>query len=703
MKLRMTCLIYFFSFCFFLWVATGLSAELVVLTDGGKILGRVEEQEEQIEVTNDWGRFIVKKKDLKAVYQDAQSILDKSSEKVKEVSIIREKAQAMGDLIERKQELEKCIELLKEAKSIARDGLDVFSEEKTRLFSHQIAEINMALRDIRSLKVLEVKTERPVTTLPSSEVKPSSSGDKPEPAVTKIKSENEEISEQFYLLAQEYLEDKEYDRVVENLNKALKYNPGFFQASAQLGETYEILKDEEKAWHYYQLCLKIMKESNADLSVELILLRAAILLRAEKLTEDLTRINKDLVEKLTLLGIQGVDSQGYMLAIDIFNLVLEIEPENEEVEQYFLEAIELASQNEKIVKENDLPELADIYYELGVKSLGKDGIFKARSYFKKAIRYDKSHPLVLFRLAAIYEELHAPNEAIKYYYRCVRSFLNKEKLSREEKKTLSRVQGLLDQLDGLSRKFQKIKGEAVRQLIKLGKNYHGRGRDKFAFMTFQEVLTLDPENQTAFDYLERIPDADQGTEVNAESDKGNEINNVYNLNKNNPEWKSEEFYVADTVGLAYRVQRKLDKSKWYRDLLSEFSLEIAHAASDPSRKMLDVVIEEKKAGEKYRYDFFIRSSIRGGGLTMLEGGKKRCLVYLLKNSRLVKKNTFTVTKDTALKIIQQNKTLFFMSGDRKILRFTDSDLKDGYFRIGIATSNKTQYNLHTVQVKGRKK
>ena len=680
-----------------------MSAELVVLTDGGKILGRVEEQEEQIEVTNDWGRFIVKKKDLKAVYQDAQSILDKSSEKVKEVSVIREKAQAMDDLIERKQELEKCIELLKEAKSIARDGLDVFSEEKTRLFSHQIAEINMALRDIRSLKVLEVKTERPVTTLPSSEVKPSSSGDKPEPAVTKIKSENEEIAEQFYLLAQEYLEDKEYDRVVENLNKALKYNPGFFQASAQLGETYEILKDEEKAWHYYQLCLKIMKESNADLSVELILLRAAILLRAEKLTEDLTRINKDLVEKLTLLGIQGVDSQGYMLAIDIFNLVLEIEPENEEVEQYFLEAIELASQNEKIVKENDLPGLADIYYELGVKSLGKDGIFKARSYFKKAIRYDKSHPLVLFRLAAIYEELHAPNEAIKYYYRCVRSFLNKEKLSREEKKTLSRAQELLDQLDGLSRKFQKIKGEAVRQLIKLGKNYHGRGRDKFAFMTFQEVLTLDPENQTAFDYLERIPDADQGTEVNAESDKGNEINNVYNLNKNNPEWKSEEFYVDDTVGLAYRVQRKLDKIKWYRDLLSEFSLEIAHAASDPSRKMLDVVIEEKKAGKKYRYVFFIRSSIRGGGLTMLEGGKKRCLVYLLKNSRLVKKNTFTVTKDTPLKIIQQNKTLFFMSGDRKILRFRDSDLKDGYFRIGIATSNKTQYNLHTVQVKGRKK
>ena len=168
MKLRMTCLIYFFSFCFFLWVATGLSAELVVLTDGGKILGRVEEQEEQIEVTNDWGRFIVKKKDLKAVYQDAQSILDKSSEKLKGGSIIREKAQAMDDLIERKQEFEKCIELLKEAKSIARDGLDVFSEEKTRSFSHQIAEINMALRDIRSLKVLEVKTERPVTTLPST-------------------------------------------------------------------------------------------------------------------------------------------------------------------------------------------------------------------------------------------------------------------------------------------------------------------------------------------------------------------------------------------------------------------------------------------------------------------------------------------------------------------------------------------------------
>ncbi|MEK7448088.1 MAG: hypothetical protein AAB019_01250 [Planctomycetota bacterium] len=678
--------------------ALGLNADLVVLTDGSKMVGRVEDKGEQAKIITPNGEFTVAKAEIKAVYQNYSAILERSAEKIQAASIILEEAQKIDDLLKRNRELDKCLDLLNEAKKICFDGLDIFSPAEEKLITNKITEIYMGLKLIRSLKVMEkgVNAGPPQPGLPEI---------KPPPEVIPELENKQQLAGNSYQIALEHLKNNEYQEAATNLNKALEYNSEFPQVFAKLGETYGLLKDEEKSLHYYQACLNLIEKyvpigsgHDKNRPDELILLRKEITPKAEKLkklTEELAIINHETIEDLVGLGAWAIDNRDYLLAADIFNLALEITPQDEDLEFYLREAEELINRSEKEEpgKEHN-PPLADLYYELGMKNLKKN-VLQARNYFKKAVRYDKNHTPALFKLAVIYENLHALPESINYYYRCVKSLMDKESFSETEKKILSEAQASLQRLDILSRNFLRIKESRVRQLIKLGEDYYNRQYEKFAVRAFQQVLMLEPENKTTFDYLKKLDPSYLAEEIEPAKEETIE---VYNLNESYPEWTSEKVQIDQMLG-SFKVWRKLDRIQWYEKLLATFSVEVIHFTSDPSGKMLDIILEGK-GGQGDKYEFFIRPSIKR--FQSVKPNERDCLVYLLKNSRIMKTGSFTAARDTPLKVVKQGGKLFFFSNDKKIIEVKNDNLNRCVFRIGIATSDNIRYNLHTVKIRGEK-
>ncbi|MFH0888501.1 MAG: hypothetical protein V1871_04765 [Planctomycetota bacterium] len=164
----------------------------------------------------------------------------------------------------------------------------------------------------------------------------------------KADEEKSEAAKEFYSLGLVALKEKDYRKGILLFNKAIAYNEDFAEAYAKLGETYDMLKEDESAYDNYKNCIEIINKTELP-SEEMGKLKKEILRKTEKfraLEEKVSDCDQEFVSSLMKLGEKCMREEDYTLAKDIFSLVLKV-TDNSDATEY------LQKIKEELAKEND--------------------------------------------------------------------------------------------------------------------------------------------------------------------------------------------------------------------------------------------------------------------------------------------------------------------------------------------------------------
>ena len=332
--------IYFLAF---LLIPLILPAEVVILKDGTQVVGRVEEQGQQVKVTTGGGVLFYDKKDIKVIYKNAPAVVKENQVLLDKAKKIIENANEIKDRKERNKALDKAIYLLREPKTMCMELLSVFTGSDGRLIGAQAADINRTIRHAKSLKVLESNLSKPKPKPVRPKVKPSVvESPEVEPALPtedEVSEEGKKIAEEFYTLGRAFFDDKKYEKALKQFIKSLKYNNEYLPAMAKLGEIYDILGDEEQAWLNYKLCLEILDQQK-ELSGDLNALKSEVIRKSQKFAEfekKLNQINQEFIKEMLKIGRACFKDEDYLLAEEIFKTILKIEPEDQLAREYLTE------------------------------------------------------------------------------------------------------------------------------------------------------------------------------------------------------------------------------------------------------------------------------------------------------------------------------------------------------------------------------
>ncbi|MBI4712337.1 MAG: hypothetical protein HY762_03400 [Planctomycetes bacterium] len=321
-------------------LAADLNAEVVVLKDGTKLVGKVEDQGDKIKVTTQDGEMTVKKDRIKQIYKDAKSLLQDAGAASTEAQKIIDGANKISDPKARNESLDKTIDIIQKKMAELLDAVDAFSGNDAKLISEQIAELNSKKKLANSLKVMKAEPPPPP---PPPTVK-----DPPKKEPPKVDSKKVEIALEFYNLGLTAFNDKQYDKALEYFNKTASYNETP-ELLSRLGDTYEALKEEEQAYETYKSCLETLDkiESPTD-EQEQLKDEVTKKIQKFKVFEDkLEAINKETVTKLMELGQECMTDKDYVLAEEVYALVLQIEEGNKEASELLEKARQLLAEEEK--------------------------------------------------------------------------------------------------------------------------------------------------------------------------------------------------------------------------------------------------------------------------------------------------------------------------------------------------------------------
>ena len=342
------------TFMMFLLITPYAISEVVILKDGNKYIGKTTDEGDTLKIATPDGEMTVKKDRIKAIYKDAPAIIKETTDILTEAQKLIAGANKIEDPKERNTTLDKSLEMLSKAQNICMDVIDIFSGEDGKSLGNQLKDINSTMKHARSLKVLD----KEITPPPKEEKKPTppppepekTSPGKPEqnePEPKETDPEKMDAANEVYNLGMESFKSKKYDKARDFFLKAISYYEDFPEAYAKLGDTYAMLKDEELGYENHKKCLELI-DHLAKPSEEQAKLREEIAKKTEKfkpIEDKITNLSKETVSKLMDLGKKCFDDDDYLLAEDIFSLILKIEIDNTEAAEY------LEKVREKLEKE----------------------------------------------------------------------------------------------------------------------------------------------------------------------------------------------------------------------------------------------------------------------------------------------------------------------------------------------------------------
>lgn len=312
-------------------VAPYAGADVVVLKKGGKYVGKVEDQGDKIKITTDEGPITVSKDSIKAIYKDASVILKETYDVLANAQVLIDGANKIQDGKERNASLNKAIEMLEKAEAICWDVAEgAYPEKESKAIGERIKDIKTKIKHAKAFLVSDAETPKPPPPkdTPPAPDKPETKKAKPR----KVDDDKMELARECYKLGVSSFNDKKYEDAKENFNKALSYDENYAEAYARLGDTYEMLKEEEVAYENYQRCIEII-DAEEPPSAELSALRDEVKKKTEKfkaLEDKLAALNKEFIARLMELGNQCMEDKDYSLAEEIFALILQVEESNKD-------------------------------------------------------------------------------------------------------------------------------------------------------------------------------------------------------------------------------------------------------------------------------------------------------------------------------------------------------------------------------------
>jgi len=321
----------------FILIMPYVVSEVVILKDGNKYIGKVTDEGDILRIATPDGEMTVKKDRIKAIYKDASAIVKETTDILTEAQKLIAGANKIDNPKDRNATLDKSLEMLGKAQNICMDVIDVFTGEDSKSINNQLKEINSTIKQARSLKVLdkditplEEEGKNPTPPPPAPE---SAEPEKSEPKT--VDTEKVEAAKEVYNMGLESFKNKKYEEARDFFIKAISYYEEYIEAYAKLGDTYEMLKNEELAYENHSRCIELIDQLPAPPdetpSEEMVNLRKTLVRKTEKLRaydDKLADINQEFINSLLNLGTQCLTDNDYLLADEIFSLVLKIEPTN---------------------------------------------------------------------------------------------------------------------------------------------------------------------------------------------------------------------------------------------------------------------------------------------------------------------------------------------------------------------------------------
>lgn len=176
----------------------------------------------------------------------------------------------------------------------------------------------------------------------------------------------------------------QYDKAIEELNKALHIDPHFVEAQYLMGNIYNLMGDTDKAVTFYEKVLKIdPMYSKAKYMLDL-------LVDEGKGTSEVLEDRKKCKEAEVYFcgGVESFNTKDYEKAIEDFRKAIEIAPEHHQA-----------------------------YYNLGVIYYHTGDIKRAEDFWKKTLDFDSKNPKVFLNLGILSYKNGKIDEAVSFWER----------------------------------------------------------------------------------------------------------------------------------------------------------------------------------------------------------------------------------------------------------------------------------------------
>lgn len=523
--------------CFiaFITIINYALSEVVITKDGSKYIGKVTDEDDKIKISTADGELTIKKDRIKAIYKDAATIVKETNDILKEAQELIAGANKIQDPKERNATLDKALEMLRKGQDICMDVIDVFSGKDAEAISNQFKEINGAIKHANSLKVMKEELPTPPKEPTPDNLPPV----KPKPEIDPRKLE---AAQEIYGLGLDALNDKKHEKARDYFMKAISFHEDFVQAYAKLGDTYMTLKKEELAFESYLKCIEGIDRLESP-NEEMTKLRKEVLVKTEKfrvLEEKFTALNNEFSFKLMEFGNQCIKEEDYLLAEEIFSLILQIEENNEEASGCLQKARDLIGELEKEPENKTAEdnELADTYYQSGSVLCKQNKYEEAIAKFNKALSYRRQFPAVLFKLGECYEKLKDNKKAVWNYRLCRKYLQQQSDRSKEEDEMVVQVSRTLDKIDINGKQFLKIKNEYTSKLLALVNECINTRLFGFARRFIEHLLKIDPANKTAQKLLADLGGESPGNQAKTVEKpfNGKNLNNWETLGADQTAW-----------------------------------------------------------------------------------------------------------------------------------------------------------------------
>lgn len=373
-------------------------------------------------------------------------------------------------------------------------------------------------------------------------------------AIALQQEEDDAPAEDILLLANVYLQTKQYEKAIDLLKNYSR-------------------KDPENEFIYYYLARIYSETDRLDL--------------AEQTYKQIVQINPEFPHSYKALGIICEFKGNIQQALEYYGTALQLEPENidlaKHVTMLYLELKKFPEAKENLAKLTLLqPADLDVKIRLGLLYLRDNQYEEAKMTFEKALKTNPASSQIKYYLAVIYERNKKQQQALNLLkgvapesgffsesQQAMALIYESQGKSNKAKSTLDaalRTHGHDINLHIAQAKLlakQKKSGEAIsvlqRQRIKFAKNeqllftlgeiYDQRGDFKNLTLSFKSLLEINPENVDALNYL-GFAYAEKGVEL-AEAEKL--VSRALKL-------RPEDGYIIDSLGWIYYKMGKYAES-----------------------------------------------------------------------------------------------------------------------------------------------
>ena len=228
-----------------------------------------------------------------------------------------------------------------------------------------------------------------------------------------------------YLLGNTYLESGDVDKAIITLEHTVKNNPNDKYALNSLALAYRTKGD-------YDNCLRILRSDKFDkndlyykLSLATVLFENDEIDEAQKLCNEITKVQPNNTQALVLSGRIYIDTGEYPQAHKIFNQVLAIDGKNSDA-HYYMGRICLETATEEEAREHfnlalaATEDKASILKNLGVIYYEKGDLVKAEEHFTLALNLDEDDGYTLSQYGKLLIDLNRPEEAVEQLKKAIK-------------------------------------------------------------------------------------------------------------------------------------------------------------------------------------------------------------------------------------------------------------------------------------------